>query len=229
MVALCTDCQIRHAEPLTLGLTTHTSTYTEAHLDLRCLMGSLLTWMLIAPTGCVWHSESVDHLWGPTLFRVAAPPDSEAFLAEQVWLPLMIEGGSRWGITIGYFSKLLSAPLAIQQTYTKARQSPPLSWKSLTTIPIGPWRMSPFHVSIERMHEAEFVAKRVVGIQLSTGFDREGSSLLFGIARTTGFWPRPDALYLLEFSGSNLFTTRFWVCDAKEDESLEPCLQEVLR
>lgn len=201
----------------------------EAQSNRRHLVVYAWIVLLVVQMGCVWHGESVDHLWGPTLFRVAAPPDSEAFLAEQVWLPLLIEGGSRWGITIGYFSKLLGIPLTIQQTHTKALQNPALSWQSLTTIPVGSWRISPFHVSITRDGDTEFVAKRVVGVQFSAGFDRGGSNLSFGLSRTTGFWPRPDALYLLEFSDNTPFATRFWVCDAKQGESLEPCLQEVLR
>lgn len=191
---------------------------------------SLLTVMLLgAHSGCVWHGESADHLWGPTLFRITTPPDSQAFLAEQAWLPLLVEGGNRWRITIGYFSKLLSVPLAFRQTDGTASQNYPLVWSSFAAIPIGSWRISPFHASIQRAHEAEFVAKRVVGLQLSTALDREGSNITFGTSRTSRFWPHPDALYLLEFSSNRPLTTRFLVCDAKPDESLEPCLQEVIR
>ncbi|CBK43372.1 protein of unknown function [Nitrospira defluvii] len=189
----------------------------------------LLTVILGVQIGCVWHGESADHLWGPTLFRVAAPPDSQAFLAEQAWLPLLVEGGNRWGITIGYFSKLLSVPLAIRQTDGTAVQRHPFSWYALATIPIGSWQMSPFHASIQRVREAEFVAKRIVGIQLSTGLDKEGSNLTFGTSRTSRFWPHSDALYLLEFSSNSPIATRFLVCDAKQNESLEPCLQEVVQ
>lgn len=76
----------------------------------RCCRATILSLMLVMEMGCVWHGESADHLWGPTLFRIATPPDSQAFLAEQAWLPLLVEGGNRWGITIGYFSNLLSVP-----------------------------------------------------------------------------------------------------------------------
>ncbi|WHZ22374.1 MAG: hypothetical protein OJF47_001486 [Nitrospira sp.] len=199
-------------------------------MDRRYLQISLLTVMLLgAHSGCVWHGESADHLWGPTLFRIATPPDSQAFLAEQAWLPLLVEGGTRWGITIGYFSKLLSVPLAFRQTAEPASQNRPLAWSSLAAIPIGSWRISPFHTSIQRAHEAEFVVKRIVGLQLSTALDREGSNMTFGTSRTSRFWPHPDALYLLEFSSDRPLATRFLVCDAEPDESLEPCLQEVIR
>lgn len=191
---------------------------------------SFLTVILLgAHSGCVWHGKSADYLWGPTLFRIATPPDRQAFLAEQTWLPLLVEGGTRWGITIGYFNKVLSVPLAFRQTDGPASQHHPLAWSSLGAIPIGTWRISPFHASIQRTHEAEFVAKRVVGLQLSIAFDREGSNITFGTSRTSRFWPHPDALYLLEFSSNRPLTTRFLVCDAKPDESLEPCLQEVIR
>lgn len=194
------------------------------------LQRSILTVMLLGThSGCVWHGETADHLWGPTLFRTATPPESHAFLAEQAWLPLLLEGGTRWGITIGYFNKLLSVPLAFRQTDGTASQHHPLAWSSLGVIPIGSWLISPFHASIQRAHEAEFVVKRVVGIQLSTALDKEGSNMTFGTSRTSRFWPHPDAVYLLEFSSDRPLTTRFLVCDAKPDESLESCLQEVIR
>jgi hypothetical protein len=182
--------------------------------------------MLAAQIGCVWHGEFVDHLWGPAFFRVTTPPDSESFLAEQTWSPLLFEGGNRWGISVGYFRKMLILPLATHQINEEKLQ---FSWHSLFTIPIGSWKMSPIHTSIERVREAEFLVKRVVGFQLSGGFDREGSNFTIGTAYQTAFWPGPDAFYLLEFSSGNPTATRFRVCDAKKDESLELCLEEVFR
>lgn len=180
--------------------------------------------MLAAQSGCVWHGESVEHLWGPTFFRVTAPPHTEAFLADQTWSPLLFEGGNRWGITIGYIHRSLIVPLATNQI---GEHKAPLFWDSLWTIPIGSWRMSPIHASIERLREAEFLVKRVVGLQLSSGFDREGSNFTVGTAYQTAFWPRADALYLLEFSSHDPAVTLFRVCDAKQDELLEFCLEEV--
>lgn len=190
---------------------------------------SLLAWTLAMHTGCAWHAESADHLWGPTVFRVAGPPESQAFLAEQVWLPLLVEGGKRWGITIGYFSKLLSLPMALQSPDATAQPRHPFSWHSPAAIPIGDWRISPFYLSIEREVEAEFVAKLVIGLQLSASFDKEGSNLTVGASRTTGFWPHPDAVYLLEFCGTHPLALQFLVCDEKQNASIDRCLEEVFR
>jgi len=198
-----------------------------AHLQARKV--SLLMALTAALTGCLWHGKSVDHVWGPTLFRVTTPPDSQAFLAEQAWMPLVVEGGTRWGLTIGYFSKFLSIPVALRRAEGTVDESHLLSWNALTSMPIGSWRISPFHVSFKRERETEFMQKRVVGIQLSSGFDKEGSNMTLGVSRTSLFWPRPDALTLLEFSDHYPLRTRFLVCDAKENESLEPCLREVIQ
>lgn len=198
-------------------------------MDLQRLKVSVVTVLLASLGGCLWHGESVDHVWGPTLFRITAPPDSQAYLAEQTSLPLLVEGGTRWGITIGYFSKILSFPLPIRPTTEPTDLIQPCSWHSITPIPIGSWKISPFHVSFKRARESEFMQKRLIGIQLSTGLDKEGSNVTFGASRTSLFWPRPDAVYLLEFSGRYPLKTRFLVCDAKENESLEPCLREVIQ
>lgn len=207
-------------QPLTLDTTL---------VDLQRLKISVVTVLLASLAGCLWHGESVDHVWGPTLFRVTGPPDSQAYLAEQTWLPLLVEGGTRWGLTVGYFSKLLSVPVALQGRDGTVDQSQPLSCQTFALIPIGSWKISPFHVSFKRARETEFMQKRLIGIQLSTGLDKEGSNVTFGASRTSLFWPRPDALYLLEFSDRYPLRTRFLVCDAKENESLEPCLREVIQ
>lgn len=198
-------------------------------MDLQPLKVSVVTVLLASLTGCLWHGESVDHVYGPTFFRVTVPPDSQAYLAEQTWMPLLVEGGTRWGLTIGYFNKFLSIPVAIRRTDATVDEGQPFSGNALTPIPIGSWKISPFHVSFKRARETEFIQKRLIGIQLSTGLDKEGSNITFGVSRTSLFWPHPDALYLLEFSGDYPLRTRFLVCAAKENESLEPCLQEVIQ
>lgn len=201
----------------------------ESMINLRPFKVSLLTLLVTALTGCLWHGKSVDHVWGPTLFRVTTPPDSQAFLAEQIWMPLLVEGGTRWGLTIGYFSKFLSIPVALQQADETVDEGHLLSWNALAPLPIGSWRISPFHVSFKQERETEFIQKRIIGMQLSIGLNKEGSNITLGISRTSLFWPHPDALYLLEFSGRYPLRTRFLVCDAKENESLEPCLREVIQ
>ena len=197
--------------------------------DLKPFKASLLVLLITALSGCLWHGESIDHVWGPTIFRVTTPPDSQAFLTEQRWMPLLAEGGTRWGLTIGYLSKFLSIPVALQRADGSADESHHLSWHAITSIPIGSWRISPFHVSFKRERETEFMQKRVVGIQFSSGLDKEGSNMTLGVSRTSLFWPRPDALYLLEFSDRYPLRTRFLVCDAKANKSLEPCLREAIQ
>lgn len=198
-------------------------------MDLQPLKVYLAILLLSSLSGCLWHGESGDHVYGPTFFRVTTPPDSQAYIAEQLFLPLLIEGGTRWGFTIGYFSKILSLPLPMRSTTEPIHLIHPFPWHSIAPIPIGSWKISPFHVSFKRVRGTEFMQKQLIGIQLSTGLDKEGSNITFGVSRTSLFWPRPDALYLLEFSGHHPLRTRFLICDAKENESLEPCLREVIQ
>ncbi len=197
------------------------------------LMRQLKLCLLLIPativTGCLWHGESTDHVWGPMLFRVTTPPDTQAYLSEQTWMPLLVEGGTRWGLTIGYLNKFLSIPMAITPTDETVDEDQPLVWNALATVPIGSWNVSPFHVSFKRLQETEFMQKRLIGIQLSSGFDKEGSNMTLGASRTSLFWPRPDAIYLLQFSSRYPLKTRFLVCDTKENKPLEPCLEEVIQ
>lgn len=214
----------------TLVAVSHATSHRSLNKDSGPLFRLLLLIILTATlTGCLWHGESVDHVWGPTLFRNTAPPDGQAYLAEQTWLPLLVEGGTRWGITIGYFSKLLSVPLSIRRSDGTVELSPPFSWHSTIPITFGSWKISLFHTSLKQTRKVEFIGKRLVGIQLSTGFDKEGSNMTLGTSHITRFWPRPDALYLLEFSSRYPLTTRFLACEAKGNDSLEPCLQKVIQ
>jgi hypothetical protein len=189
----------------------------------------VLTFVIAAEVGCVWHAESMDHFLGPALFRVATPPDSKAFLAQQAWFPLLIEGGSRWGITLGYFNKLLGIPMSNIRKESEESNTSDFFWRSFVSIAIGSWRMSLFYTSIEQHEKARFLASYVIGFQLSAGFDDQGSNLTIGTAHRTTFLPKVGSLYLLEFSRSNPLETRFLTCEPKEQDSFDPCLQEVFR
>jgi hypothetical protein len=180
-------------------------------------------------TACVWHGRTIDYFWGPSVFEVSADPTSRAFLVKQLSFPILLEGGNRWGITLGYFDRLIGLPFQTLNSSSSHNSSQqPLRLHPVAAVTIGSLEIAPFYAYLERDREPEFVVRKLLGLQLTSGSDKNGSNFTIGTMHQTTFLPRQDALYLLEFSYNRPLEMYFIVCEAEKNESFDNCLQEIL-
>ena len=95
--------------------TKNTSTEPEISTFHERRAKNLLFILLVIPcfvflSGCIWRTASEDHYFGPVLVRETNATQEKAFVSQQVHFPFVLEGGTQWGVSLGYQKRIVAVP-----------------------------------------------------------------------------------------------------------------------
>jgi len=171
------------------------------------LAGAWLLLSLLA--GCTWHGAQTDYVFGPALVRYQPASDTtrSAFL-ETRQFPLAFEGGSQWGITVGWFDRFTVAARE-QKPGTPLRLPTQSEHRAMERMP-WEWTFVYFPARFERPRE--FSSRGRIGVTAGAGAEYFGLSAGYG--RTTRLVPKGDGVYRLDFQEDNSPATIFEVWPA---------------
>lgn len=193
------------------------------HLKLTILCAGLLPNLLLS-AGCVWRMPSVEQYWGPVLYRYAQPPNASAYVFEQKHLlPLVLEGGDQWGVSLGYTARLVAAPVSPTQ-----KASFQLDQEGTgSACPVKTWCVSLFRLKATRLPQPQLIDRMNVGIRFGSGEEWTGVS--GGVVYTTEQRPGADALSILSYAPGRPMDMVFTECPAGTEPMMTTCIKEESR
>ena len=147
--------------------------------------------------GCAWRTERADHIFGPSFFRVGRTAPGRADVVQTLHVPLLLEGGRQWGLSVGAIRREAVvprranpaelAPIELGQPQGIFIREEPAKWHASWIYFRAPLRETPL-----------FIRRSVVGLHGSVGAELRSVSL--GYSSVTATMPREDALHELDFN-----------------------------
>lgn len=173
--------------------------------------------LLLLPviSGCVWRTAQADHLVGPGFYRLSRTAPGQADVLQTLHVPLLLEGGRQWGLSLGVVKRDAVVPGHPAQTAAVAATPPPRG--VLTGTEPGKWHFSPVYFRAPLRETPLFIRRMVVGAQGGSGVEQKAFSL--GYSSTTATWPRENALHDLEFDSRHPLEARAVVTPAADMET----------
>ena len=182
-------------------------------------------------SGCALRTGRTEHYIGPTFFRLAQPPQAQAYVTQVVQLGVAAEAGTQWGLSLGVVDRIAVAP------YCNCAESDTQGAKMEWSTPLGPfelppagrWGFSLLYLRAVNVPKPEFVRRALFGAAALAG--SEVTAVSVGVTTRTRTSPRANAVSLLSFDARHPLETRFNVWPAGPGQRLpvETILKEVTR
>ena len=169
-------------------------------------------------SGCVWRTAQADHLVGPGFYRMNRTALGQADVVQTLHVPLLLEGGRQWGISLGLVRRDAVVPGHPGPTATVAATPPPHG--ILTSTEPGKWHFTPIYFRAPLRETPLFIRRTVVGAQGVGGVEQNAFSI--GYSSVTATWPREDALHELEFDSRHPLEAKAVVTPAADMETTNP-------
>ncbi len=144
-------------------------------------------------TGCAWRTQRAEHVFGPTLYRFHQNATNLSVVSQTAHFPVLMEGGTQWGLSLGYSRRLSLTPRPAPASLTNSGL--PSAWGGQAKP--GRWQWSWLYLRAPLQAPPFFIARGLVGLQAGAG--TEESALSLGYSSMTSTRPEPDSLYSLDY------------------------------
>lgn len=164
-------------------------------------------------TGCAWRTSHADHVLGPTFYRFNKFSPEGSLTVQTLHVPLLLEGGRQWGVSIGGVQRLAMVPGETQRTAANSDEQPRGCF--ISSQP-NEWHFSWFYVRAPLRKPPVFVRRSLVGAHGGVGVEERTFSL--GYSSTTATTPHEEAIYRLEFDSRHPLDATFVMNPAADPE-----------
>lgn len=175
----------------------------------RGAMGLIGLGFLLA--GCAMRLHGVEHYVGPVVFRYSDPDAGSSYVSQVARIGVFIEGGTQWGVALGYAERVAVAPRRVEGTGTEEQAVP--RWVrpfSLVRPPEpGRWNLSLLYLRVAPAATPLFVRREAFGLEATAG--PEAVALSIGVAIRTWSEVPDNAMVRLHFDASRPLQTRLRV------------------
>lgn len=128
-------------------------------------------------SGCTWRTLQADYLLGPVRYRFSEPSTEKAAVFQSVHFPVLIEGGSQWGVSIGGIHRLaLSSARFDSVDPADDVHATPRGW--LIHPQPRRWQWSWIYLRAPLRGRPEFIRRSMVGVQGGAGGEERAISLV---------------------------------------------------
>jgi hypothetical protein len=166
-------------------------------------------------SGCVWRTQEADHLIGPAFYRLSQTAPGQADIVQTLHVPLLLEGGRQWGLSLGVVKRDAIVPGHPPQTPQPPPSSPP--YGILTGVEPRKWHFTSVYFRAPLRETPLFIRRTVIGTQGGGGVEQRAFSL--GYSSVTATWPREHALHELEFDSRHPLEAKAVVTPAADMET----------
>lgn len=175
---------------------------------LHLLYGITAFCLPLLASGCIWRTSDTDHFWGPTFIRANQPPQGKAYLWEEhPLIPLVLEGGSHIGLTIGFLKHLAANPVERDKQTSLQWCNGLLSTSCSTPTASDGWHWSFLYGRITHNSPPEFNDRSVSGVSLGAGSN--GYHAILGYSSDARQRPQDNAYYIFCYSRNAPLQARF--------------------